>query len=123
MILGTAFSLFSPSRLGFCRPSATLGTSSLTLPMPVRSMAPSEEMLVVGFQTSGLFSSLSRFVGAGAGAAADFAGELLLYESEELEELAGLLPPVSAQATRNATSRNRYCFILRLSPLNVRSGE
>src|SRR3954470_19256713 len=126
MILGTPFSLFSPCSVGFCRPSATLATSTLTVFMPVRSTAPRDETLVVGFQTSGLFSSLSRFEGPGAGASADFAGGLLLYGSEELEELeevAGLLPPVSAHATRNASSRNRYGFILRLPKLNVEAAS
>src|SRR4051812_10427803 len=123
MILGTPFSLFSPSSVGLCRPSATLATCSLTFPMPVRSTEPNEETLVVGFQTNGLFSSLSRLVGLGGATSTDFAGAVLLYVSEELEEVAGLLPPVSAHATRNASSRNRYCFILRLPQLNVRSGE
>src|SRR5262249_12088302 len=88
---------------------ATFGTCSLTPFKPVISTAPTEARLVVGFHTSGLFSSLSRLAGAAAGAAAaDFAGAALVSAGDELD---GLLPPDSAHATRNASSTKKYCFI------------
>jgi hypothetical protein len=69
--------------------------------------------LVVGFQTSGLFSSLSRLVLVDVDVLdeLDELGVLLFAGSAELVELAGLLPPYSAHATSTTTSRHAYCFI------------
>src|SRR5512132_2739320 len=89
MTRGTAFSLFSPSRVGFCRPSATLAIWSLVFERPVRSTDPTEDTLVVGFQTRGLFSSLSRLAGAAADVVVDAAGAVLLAGCPELDEVAG----------------------------------